>query len=73
MKKGDRSTYALASIGVEMAASVVLGLVLGLALDAWLGTSPWLLLAGLGVGIAAAFKPIIALLREGEEENGDKP
>lgn len=72
MKEGDRSNYSLASIGVEMAAAVVLGLVGGLALDAWLGTRPWLMLVGLGVGIAAAFKPVIELLKDDEEEDRDK-
>lgn len=73
MKEGERSTFSLASIGTEMVASVVLGLIVGLALDAWLGTRPWLLMVGLGVGIGAAFKPVISLLRDDREEKREKP
>jgi ATP synthase protein I len=36
-------------------AAVVSGLGLGWLLDRWLGTSPWLLVAGLVLGIAAGF------------------
>ena len=34
-------------------AAVVAGLILGWLLDRWLGTSPWLLVAGLVLGAAA--------------------
>ena len=34
---------------------VVVGLAGGYWADRWLGTQPWLLLLGLGVGIAAGF------------------
>lgn len=36
-------------------AAVVSGLGLGWLLDRWLGTSPWLLVAGLVLGIVAGF------------------
>jgi F0F1-type ATP synthase assembly protein I len=32
---------------------------LGYILDGWLGTSPWLLLAGLGLGIAVGFYELV--------------
>jgi len=41
----------LSSIGVAM----VLATVIGFAGGYWLGTEPWLLLIGLGFGIAAGF------------------
>jgi ATP synthase protein I len=72
MKEEERSTFSLASIGTEMVASVVLGLVVGIALDTWLGTEPWLLIVGLGLGIAAAFKPILALLNDDGQPKPDK-
>jgi len=42
----------LASIGGALAAAVVGGLVVGLLLDAWLGTEPVFALVGIFVGIA---------------------
>ena len=36
-------------------AAVVAGLIIGWLLDRWLGTAPWLLVAGIVLGIAAGF------------------
>jgi ATP synthase protein I len=36
-------------------AAVVAGLIAGWLLDRWLGTSPWLLVAGIVLGAAAGF------------------
>jgi len=56
---GEQSTWKalgeLSSLGVAMVAATIIGLGGGYYADRWLGTSPWLLLAGLGFGIAAAF------------------
>jgi ATP synthase protein I len=43
------------TIGTSFAASVLLGVGLGYWLDRKLGTSPWLLLAGSMLGLAAGF------------------
>jgi len=40
-------------------ASVVSGLIIGWLLDRWLKTSPWLLVAGIVLGIAAGFYEFI--------------
>jgi ATP synthase protein I len=40
-------------------AAVVSGLILGWLLDRWLGTRPWLLVAGLVLGSAAGFYEFI--------------
>jgi ATP synthase protein I len=40
-------------------ASVVSGLILGWLLDRWLGTRPWLLVAGLVLGAAGGFVEFI--------------
>ena len=45
----------LSGIGLTLVISTVLGLWGGHALDGWLGTSPWLTLVGLGLGIASGF------------------
>ncbi len=46
--------------------ATVLGLAGGYWADRWLGTSPWLLLVGLGIGIAAGFTNLFRSLREAE-------
>jgi ATP synthase protein I len=45
----------LSAIGMTMVLSTIIGLAGGYFLDKWLGTAPWLLLLGLGFGIAAGF------------------
>jgi ATP synthase protein I len=56
---GDKSAWSalaeLSSVGFAMVTATVIGLVGGYYLDRWLGTKPWLLLLGLGFGIAAGF------------------
>jgi ATP synthase protein I len=42
-------------------ASVVSGLIAGWLLDRWLGTAPWLLVAGIILGAAAGFYEFIRI------------
>ena len=42
-------------------ASVVSGLIAGWVLDRWLGTGPWLLVAGIVLGSAAGFYEFIRI------------
>jgi ATP synthase protein I len=44
----------LINLGTMLFACVAVGLAVGYFADRWLGTQPWLLLIGLGFGIAAA-------------------
>ncbi len=57
--EGDRSSWrdlgSYAFVGTTFVMCVVVGLAGGYWADRWLGTQPWLLLLGLGVGIAAGF------------------
>jgi F0F1-type ATP synthase assembly protein I len=46
--------------------ATVLGLAGGYWADRWLGTSPWILLVGLGIGIAAGFTNLFRSLKEAE-------
>jgi ATP synthase protein I len=70
----DRSSWrgiaSYAQRGTTLFACVVIGLVGGYFADRWLGTQPWLLLIGLGFGIAAAawnlYRAIVALNRMNE-------
>jgi ATP synthase protein I len=67
---GEPSTWrtlgSLAQVGVTFVASTVLGLAGGYWADQWLGTSPWCLLAGLGIGIAAGFLNLFRALKAAE-------
>jgi ATP synthase protein I len=54
-------------------ACVAVGLAVGYFADRWLGTQPWLVLAGLGLGIAAAgvnfYRTIKTLNRRDDSED----
>jgi F0F1-type ATP synthase assembly protein I len=65
----------LSSLGLEMGAAVVIGLLVGSWLDSRLGTNPWLTLLFLGFGFAAAAKSVVRAIRKGvfEEENDVPP
>jgi ATP synthase protein I len=52
---GFKSLGEVASIGITMVAATMIGLGAGYYGDRWLGTSPWLMLVGLLLGIAAGF------------------
>ena len=65
-----RSDWSLSTIGIETVVCVLLGTAIGYGLDRWLDTSPWLLLVGLLIGIAAAFKTLVALLKT--DSGGDE-
>lgn len=59
MAPGERGpspgpTAQLVNLGTMLFACVAVGLAAGYFADRWLGTSPWLLLLGLGFGIVAA-------------------
>ena len=48
----------------ELIAGIAGGMLIGWLLDSWLGTSPWLLLGLLFLGIAVAFRNIIRISNE---------
>ena len=54
-----RRVGALMSAGLAFAFSVLIGAGGGLALDRWLGTSPWLLFLGLVLGFAAGVRNLV--------------
>jgi ATP synthase protein I len=47
--------------GIQFASSVLAGFGLGWLLDRWLHTSPWFLLSGLVLGIAAGAYSVVRL------------
>ena len=62
------------SIGLQMGLSVAIGLAIGLALDKYLGTTPWLALVFLLLGVVAGFMALFRLAREiqGEQKAHDE-
>jgi len=66
-----RSVGELASIGMAMVLATVIGLGAGYYADRWLGTSPWLTLAGLALGIAASFVTLFRSVKTAERNLDD--
>lgn len=56
-----RTLSFLSSVGISMVAATFIGLAIGYYLDRWLGTSPWLTLIFLLVGIVSGFRNIFIL------------
>jgi ATP synthase protein I len=69
---GEKSTWRalgeLSSIGMTLVVATVLGLAAGYYADRWLGTTPWLILLGLGLGIAAGFVNLFRSVKRVERE-----
>ncbi|MDX6751558.1 AtpZ/AtpI family protein [Geminicoccaceae bacterium 1502E] len=77
-KEGARSPLNFGSglqAGIEMIAGVAGGLLLGWALDAWLGTRPLFLIVffvlGAGAGMLNAFRSLRRLSAEGSKKDPD--
>ncbi|OGL02386.1 MAG: hypothetical protein A3I14_05680 [Candidatus Rokubacteria bacterium RIFCSPLOWO2_02_FULL_73_56] len=60
----------VAQVGLTLVVATVIGLGAGYYADRWLGTAPWLMLVGLGLGIAAGFVNIFrAVQRLGQDRD----
>lgn len=57
------------SLGIEMAAAVLIGTLTGYWADKWLGTQPWILIIGFILGAAAGFRSLYRII---SREDGDK-
>lgn len=72
---GEQGTWKalgeLSSIGFALVVATVIGLAGGYWLDRWLGTAPWLMLIGLGFGIAAGFVNLFRSVKRAERELDD--
>jgi ATP synthase protein I len=58
-----RQLAALSSLGITFAAAIAIGAASGIALDRWLGTSPWLTILFFLFGVAAGFMNMVRDLR----------
>ena len=59
LEEVNRKSGIAYAAAFSLFAAVVSGLILGWLLDRWLGTRPWLLVAGLILGSAAGFYQFI--------------
>ena len=59
-----RRYLRFSSLGIELGLCVMIGLIGGQWLDKKFGTEPWLLLAGLLIGLAAGFRSMFRALKE---------
>ncbi len=66
-KKEDgalKGLYKISSMGIMMAATTFIGLGIGVYLDRYFDTKPWLTILFLLFGIAAGFKNIYQIAKE---------
>jgi ATP synthase protein I len=72
-----RQLGVLSGVGLTLVVSTLLGFWGGHVLDGWLGSSPWLMLLGLLLGIASGFVNLFRatglLDREGRQGERDHP
>jgi ATP synthase protein I len=75
-RKGEDNAWKalgeLSTIGLTLVVSTVLGLAGGYYLDRWLGSSPWLTLIGLVLGIAAGFVNLFRSVKRAERNVDDR-
>ena len=62
--EGTRNAGLALSIPAVMVAAAVVGCVIGLALDKWLGTGPWVFLLFMFLGLAAGARETIRLVQK---------
>jgi ATP synthase protein I len=61
----------LSTVGMTLVLSTVIGLAGGYYADRWLGTTPWLLLSGLILGIVAGFVNLFRSVNKAKQEIDD--
>ena len=58
------------SLGIEMAASVLVEAFIGHLLDRWLHTEPWILIVGFIFGAAAGFRSLFRFISKEDHRKG---
>jgi ATP synthase protein I len=71
-RKLIRMLGVLSTVGLTMVFATVIGLYIGLKLDEWLGTSPWLTALFLAIGIAAGFRNLFVYAKRSQNELDEK-
>ena len=57
-------------VAVDLVAGIIVGVLIGLALDSWLGTRPWLMLLFFVLGAAAGITSVMRTARRIEDSLG---
>lgn len=70
-RKLIRTLGVLSTVGITLVAATVIGLYIGLKLDAWLGTSPWLTILFLALGLFAGFKNLFEYVNKSQKRQND--
>ena len=70
---GLKAAVGFSTVGLELAFSILLGYLAGDWLDGQLGTTPWLTLTLMGVGIAAGFLSLFRALKRLMRTDEDPP
>jgi ATP synthase protein I len=66
-RKLIRLAGVLSTVGLTLVFATVIGLFVGLKLDAWLGTSPWFTAIFLFIGIAAGFRNLFLYSKRSQD------
>lgn len=66
-RKLIRMIGVLSTVGLTLVFATVIGLYVGLKLDAWLGTSPWFTAVFLLLGIVAGFRNLFVYAKKSQE------
>lgn len=66
-RKLIRMIGVLSTVGLTLVFATVIGLYVGIKLDAWLGTSPWFTAVFLFLGIAAGFRNLFVYAKRSQE------
>lgn len=67
-RKLIRMIGVLSTVGLTMVFATVIGLYIGIKLDKWLGTSPWLAALFLLIGIIAGFRNLFVYAKKSQDD-----
>ena len=67
-RKLIRMVGVLSTVGMVLVFATVIGLYVGLKVDAWLGTSPWFTAIFLFIGIAAGFRNLFVYAKRSQKK-----
>ena len=67
---GMGTSKRYAGIGIQAGGSVVFYLLIGLLLDNWLNTFPWLMLVGIFIGVAGMFALLFRMSSDLDRQHG---
>lgn len=62
-----RTLGVLSTVGLALVFATVIGLYIGIKLDAWLGTSPWFAAIFLLLGITAGFRNLFLHVKKSQD------